>query len=167
MPENPIAISRRAEINAILDAEIATEAARHKILNFADGLAQMPSALDQLPLKHHFSPGVYTREIFIPRGVCVVGAIHRHAHMNIIAAGTCAVFTEFAGTERLVAPHTFVSKVGTKRIVLAIEDTIWLTVHENADNEIDTDKLVDRLTVPTYDALLNFEAGPPLALTES
>lgn len=153
----------------MLDGELASQVARGQILQFADAFEGFPGAvtsreaLDELmPLKHHFASGTYTREIFIPAGVCVVGAIHRHAHMNIIAAGICAVFTEFAGTERFTAPHTFISKVGTKRIVLALEDTVWLTVHENHDNLTDVDKLVDQLTAPTYDALLELEAGRPL-----
>ena len=143
----------------MLDQDIV----RGKILQFEQELGKLPSALAELPVTHRFAPGIYTREIFIPKGICVVGMIHRHAHLNIISQGKCSVFTEFNGTEHLQAHCSFVSRPETKRIVVAHEDVIWTTIHENADNETDIDKLVDRITWPTYDALLSLEAGlPPL-----
>ena len=35
---------------------------------------------DEFPLNHSFSEGIYTREIFIKKGMFVIGKIHKHEH---------------------------------------------------------------------------------------
>lgn len=91
-----------------------------------DGLDVGP---ESCPVKHHFAPGAYGREMFLPAGMVVVGKIHKHAHVNVISQGRVQVFTEHDGIQELVAPCTFVSSPGTKRAVHVIEDTVWTTVH--------------------------------------
>jgi hypothetical protein len=81
------------------------------------------------PVKHHFAPGSYGREMSLPAGLVVVGKIHKHAHVNVISKGRVQVFTEHGGLQELCAPCTFVSVPGTKRVVHVIEDTVWTTVH--------------------------------------
>lgn len=104
---------------------------------------------DSCPVKHHFAPGLYAREIFIPAGHVVVGKIHRHAHVNTISKGRVVVATEF-GTHELVAPVTFVSQPGTKRAVVAQEDTIWTTYHPT--NETDLEKIEEHVIAPSFEA---------------
>ena len=91
---------------------------------------------------------MYAREILIPAGYVIVGKIHRHAHVNTISKGKAAVATEF-GMETIEAPHTFVSKPGTKRAVLALEDTIWTTYHPT--DETDLDKIEDDIIAVSFD----------------
>lgn len=91
-----------------------------------DGLDVGP---ESCPVKHHFAPGAYGREMFLPAGMIVVGKIHKHAHVNVISQGCVHVFTEHEGKLELRAPCTFVSSPGTKRAVHVIEDTVWTTVH--------------------------------------
>ena len=81
------------------------------------------------PVKHHFAPGSYGREMTLPAGMVVVGKIHKHAHINVISKGRVQVFTEQAGVLELAAPCTFVSSPGTKRVVHVLEETVWTTVH--------------------------------------
>jgi hypothetical protein len=80
------------------------------------------------PLTHRFADGVYAREMLIPEGSYIIGKIHRFGHLNVITKGEVSVLTEF-GVDHLVAPCTFVSKPGTKRVVYAHEDTVWTTFH--------------------------------------
>jgi hypothetical protein len=80
-------------------------------------------------LTHYHAPGVYARELFIAAGTIIVGKIHKHAHHNNISLGKIAVATEF-DSYVITAPHSFVSLPGTKRVVYAIEDTIWTTYHQ-------------------------------------
>lgn len=103
-----------------------------------------------LPIQHHFAPGAYAREMLIPSGVCVVGKIHKHAHINVISQGTIKVVTE-DGAHTYAAPYTFVSFPGTKRAVYALEDTIWTTVH--VTNETDLEKIEEELIAKSYDEL--------------
>ena len=81
------------------------------------------------PVKHHFAPGSYGREMTLPAGMVVVGKIHKHAHINVISKGRVQVFTEQDGVLELAAPYTFVSSPGTKRVVHVLEETVWTTVH--------------------------------------
>jgi quercetin dioxygenase-like cupin family protein len=79
-------------------------------------------------LKHNFAEGVYVREIFIPKGSLIVGKIHKHSHPNFLMKGEVSVLTE-EGPKRLKAPLSMISPAGTKRVVYAHEDTVWITVH--------------------------------------
>lgn len=132
---------------------------REQILHLQDSLMQAlteagveftPGCTDDVcPITHHFAPGLYAREIFIPAGVLIIGKIHRHAHVNTISKGKVVVATEF-GLQELVAPITFVSKPGTKRAVVAQEDTIWTTYHPT--EETDLAKIEEHVIAPSYEA---------------
>ena len=87
------------------------------------------------PVKHIFAPGAYAREIFLPQGSFVIGKIHKHAHLNFITQGRVRVMTE-SGPVEMAAPYTFVSEVATKRMVYAVEDTIWTTVHITDETDL-------------------------------
>jgi hypothetical protein len=117
----------------------------------ASGAQFTPGNTDDLcPVTHHFAPGLYAREIFIPAGVLIIGKIHRHAHVNTISKGKVTVATEF-GLKELQAPVTFVSQPGTKRAVVAQEDTIWTTYHPT--DETDLARIEDYVIAPTFEAL--------------
>lgn len=102
------------------------------------------------PVVHTFAPGLYARQMTIPKGGVIIGKIHRHAHVNTISKGRVWVVTEFA-KEELSAPITFVSKPGTKRVVMAQEETVWTTYHPT--DETDLEKIEQHVIAPTYEAL--------------
>tara|TARA_R110000868_G_scaffold197434_1_gene443579 strand:+ start:1599 stop:2048 length:450 start_codon:yes stop_codon:yes gene_type:complete len=116
------------------------------------GLQDQIMELEQIdcPLKHHFTEGNYAREIFIKEGTVIVGKIHKHPHVNVISQGKCLVATE-DGVEELEAPITFISKAGTKRVVLALSDVTWTTVHPT--DETDLDKIEDEVIAKSYKEL--------------
>lgn len=89
-----------------------------------------------LPVKHHFSQGVYARELFIPKGTLLTGKIHKYAQLNILSQGELSVLTE-EGIVRVKAPFTVVSPPGTKRIAYAHEDSVWTTVHGTDETDLD------------------------------
>lgn len=103
--------------------------ARETILAFQGALEQLPQV--DCPLKHHFAPGMYAREILLPAGTFIVGKIHRHAHLNIVTRGRVTVVTEFGRREIHVTdgPITFTSEAGAKRALYVHEETVWTTVH--------------------------------------
>lgn len=125
---------------------------RRSVMALQGELAQMEQ-LD-CPLKHHFAPGAYAREILLPKGSLVIGKIHKHAHINVVSKGRVSVMTEF-GRMDIEAPATFVSQVGTKRAVYAHEDTVWTTVH--VTGETDLKKLEDEIIAKTYDDVPSLE----------
>ena len=115
-------------------------------------LALPPGSLETAPLRHHFAPGQYAREIFLKANTLTGGKLHRHAHVNILSMGRCLVYTEF-GTELLVAPETFISQPGTKRVVLPLEDIVWTTVHANPTDSRDIAWIEQQIIAPSYEAI--------------
>jgi hypothetical protein len=108
-------------------------------------ILRMQSAIEQsarrvpaehCPVQHFFAPGQYAREITMPADMVVVGKIHKHAHVNVISRGHVLVFTEHEGLQELIAPVTFVSSPGTKRVVHTLEETVWTTVHSTDKTDI-------------------------------
>lgn len=139
--------------NRVIDQSIEN---REKIVNLQDVMLDMPESAtgeeaDKLcPLTHHFAPGVYAREIFLPAGVTVVGKLHKHAHLNIISKGSVLVSTE-KGNEQFDAPFTFTSYAGTKRAVHALEDTIWTTIH--VTDKTDLEEIESEIIAKDYSEL--------------
>jgi hypothetical protein len=133
---------------------------RENILRLEDACREMPQI--DCPLAHHYAPGLYAREIFIPAGTIVVGKIHKHAHINVISHGSAIVVTEFDRV-RVVAPYTFVSQPGTKRSLIAETDLVWTTIHTNEDECRDLEAIESRLIAPDY-AAIGIEGQPATVL---
>lgn len=81
------------------------------------------------PLTHRFTPGMYIREIFMPAGTVVSTALHKTEHPFVISKGDVSVWRDGFPVERLKAPHTGITKPGTRRLIYIHEDTIWITFH--------------------------------------
>jgi len=143
---NPIEIIEKDKIDPIL--------IREKICEFEKELAKTENAVignsDIAPLKHTFADGIYVREIFLPKGFVCTGKIHLHSHPNFLMEGDVSVMTEFSGVQRLIAPFYCISPANTKRLVYANEDSIWVTVHANPDNDTDIDILEKQLVADDY-----------------
>jgi len=105
---------------------------------------------ETFPLRHIFAPGAYAREMALPAGHWIIGKIHKHSHLNFITKGKVAVLTE-EGPMVITAPYTFVSSVGTKRVVLVLEDTLWTTVH--ITNETELEKIEEEVIAKSYDEI--------------
>ena len=93
--------------------------------------------LDKLcPLIHKFVEGAYIREIFVPKGTLLVTKTHKVQHPYFAMKGDCSVLTE-EGVVRIKAPYSGITQAGTKRIVYAHEDTVWVTVHVTKHKDLD------------------------------
>lgn len=101
-------------------------------------------------VKHFFSEGSYAREMTILKGTVIVGKIHKHSHINVISKGVIQVWTEY-DMVTYEAPITFVSKPLTKRLVKALEDTVWTTIH--VTDETNLDKIESEVIADSYDGL--------------
>lgn len=108
---------------------------REKV-NTLEAMMRESGASADLPVRHFFSPGVYARELFIPKGTLLTGKIHKYPQINIMSAGDISVLTE-DGIKRVQAPFTIVSPAGTKRIAYAHEDTVWTTIHGTHETDVD------------------------------
>lgn len=139
-------------------AEIENKEIRSKILDFESALSQVEGAVfgDAFPLKHTFPPGIYAREITIPPNTLLTGKIHRHKHLNFLLKGEVEVFTEFGGSEKLIAPCSIVSEAGTKRVLHTKTECVWTTIHHNPDNLTDIAKLEEKIIAKSYDEYEQF-----------
>jgi|TARA_Y100000310_G_C20466190_1_gene707762 hypothetical protein len=88
------------------------------------------------PLKHTFSDGLYIREIFNPKGELLVTKIHNKTHPFFLLKGEMTVLSE-EGEIHIKAPYYGVTKAGTKRIIYANEDCIFVTVHVTDKTNLD------------------------------
>ena len=84
------------------------------------------------PLKHYFTPGLYSREIFIPAGTILTSKIHKTEHPYVVSLGKVAVIKEDDGVEIIEAPHFGITMPGTRRVLHTITDVIWTTFHPTA-----------------------------------
>lgn len=114
---------------------------RAKVFALEAAMLREHESID-LPVKHWFAPGVYARELFIPKGTVLTGKIHKHPQLNIMSGGEMSVLTD-EGIVRVKAPFTILSPAGTKRVAYAHEDTVWTTIH--GTNETDLDELEAQL----------------------
>lgn len=96
----------------------------------------------ECPVRHHFAPGVYCREMTVPAGVVATGAVHKTEHLTVIV-GHCHLTTD-DGVREFKGYSMVHSKPGAKRAIYAIEETIVTTIHPT--EETDLDKLCELLT---------------------
>ncbi len=120
-------------------------------------LGAFPAA--DCPVTHHFTPGLYAREIFMPAGAIVVSRIHKTEHPHAMLAGRILVWTEDRGVVELKAGHFGITQPGTRRVAYIAEDCRWVTFH--ATTQTDLDKLQDELTT-TPDVAYVGESGAPV-----
>ena len=140
----------------LVTSDVHKEVSRDSLIRFEKELEKQPGVFygdtDNCPLTHKFADGIYVREIFIPKGMCVVGKIHKHSHPNFLIKGEVLVVTE-SGREHLKAPLSIISPAGIKRVVYALQDSVWITVH--VTKETDLLKIEEEVIAKTYE---EFEA---------
>lgn len=117
--------------------------------------SEIRAALPQVELtvRHHFSRGLYARELHISAGTVLTGEVHKFENLNIMSQGDLSVMTE-DGIKRVQAPFTIVSPPGTKRAAYAHADTVWTTIH--ATDETDVEKIRQEVVVSSYDEYLSY-----------
>jgi len=96
----------------------------------------LPVQCDMPEAVHHFAPGMYGREFSMPAGMVVVGKIHKHGHLMMVVKGRATVVDEF-GRYEVAAGFVQASRPGAKRVVVAHEDTTFVTVHLNPSDTHD------------------------------
>lgn len=135
---------------------------RARVENLETALLGVPQV--DCPIRHHFAPGIYAREITIPKGTVLTGAIHKRESLVVLSAGRLRLVTD-GGTVEISAPHTMTCKAGAKNAALAMEDSVWTNFF--ATEETDPDKLVEILTESKASDLLGGGTNPQLAASKA
>lgn len=141
-------------------------ARRSDIMALQEELLQRPQV--DMPLRHYFAPGVYCRELTVPRGVCAIGKIHKTEHLSILSQGWIYVITE-SSEAFYAAPATILAQPGVKRAVFvpldSPADAVWTTIHPS--NETDLEKLEAELIAPSYEDFQRYIEGRSECLGQS
>ena len=90
---------------------------------------QIGEQLEGFPLTHRFTPGMYIREIFMPAGAILTSKIHKTEHPFVVSKGRVKVLVENGEWQMIEAPFTGITKAGTRRLLVVLEDTVWTTFH--------------------------------------
>lgn len=90
----------------------------------------------KFPMKHTFADGVYVREMFMKKDSAVVGAIHKHLHVWFLMSGHLVIAKE-ESKEEYLAPCYVLAEPGSKRIIYAVEDSVFVNIHKNPTNTQD------------------------------
>lgn len=81
------------------------------------------------PLVHRFVPGMYIREIFMPKGSLITSLIHKTKHPFFVLKGTVSVYSENDGQQLFQAGDKGITIPGTRRVLFILEDCVWVTCH--------------------------------------
>lgn len=135
---------------------------KDKVLSLESALYQVPQV--DCPVRHYFAPGMYAREIFIPKGTVLVGAVHKTQNLAVLSSGRLELVTD-AGTVEVSAPHTLTVMPGQKNAALALEDSVWTNFFPT--EETDVEKLVEILTHSKASELLGGSTNLQLAANKA
>lgn len=105
----------------------------------------------ECPITHHFTAGIYAREMFAPAGSFLTSKIHKQEHLFCLSKGKLKVWDEVGGEIILSAPYFGITEAGTRRAAEVVEDVIWTTFHaisfitgeERFLSECEQEKIVD------------------------
>jgi quercetin dioxygenase-like cupin family protein len=96
-----------------------------------------------LGIKHHFSSGVYAKEMHLPAGHFAVSHKHNFDHLSILAHGS--VIVECDGIEsQMQGPCAIQIRAGVEHKITAISDSAWFCIH--ATSETDT-SVIDEVLI--------------------
>jgi|TARA_E500000305_G_C4023579_1_gene240411 hypothetical protein len=100
---------------------------------------------ESFPLTHHLDNGLYTREVFMPKGSLVVSFIHKQNHPSFFMSGEMSILLDTGEVKRIKAPMKVMTEIGTQRVAYMHEDCTWTCVYrtdattiEEAENEVYT-----------------------------
>ena len=124
---------------------------REKAERLERAMLALPQA--ECPVRHYFAPGLYAREMTIPKGVTVTGAVHKTEHLIIVSMGRLRISTK-GGWRDVAAGETLTCQPGMKNAVYALEDSRWTNFLPNPGNCTNTDRLTELFTESKASELL-------------
>lgn len=91
-------------------------------------LPQVEPTTDNYFIPQHDGTFLYCRRVSRKADVATLGRIHKQEHFYVVAAGCIGIRGEH-GTTVHHAGDVIVSKPGTQRLVISIEDSVTITMH--------------------------------------
>ena len=83
---------------------------------------------------HHFSSGVYAKQMLLPKGATATSHKHAYDHMSILAKGK--VWVSAGGKIQLYdGPAVVEIKAGVIHSIQAVEDSVWFCIHATEETD--------------------------------
>lgn len=124
-------------MGAVQNISKKTKLRRHRKL---DAIEKEMALLPQItcPIDDLFTPNLYTRICNIPKGTFLTSEIHKTEHPFFIMAGRIQVVNvETNDAVIYEAPFIGVTKPNTRRMLYALEDTVWATCHVTQETDVE------------------------------
>ena len=92
---------------------------------------------------HHFSDGLYAKQMHIPKGFIAGTHAHKYSHLSILSKGSVIVRTD--NSQQLYnAPACIEIKEGIHHSIEALEDAVWFCVHATDVTDVE---LIDKVLI--------------------
>tara|TARA_R100001510_G_scaffold54690_1_gene57679 strand:+ start:10259 stop:10729 length:471 start_codon:yes stop_codon:yes gene_type:complete len=127
----------------ILEAEKA-------LIPLVDGKNIVKGDTKVFPLEHMFVDGVYVRQMSMKKDSAVIGKIHKNEHVWFLLSGHLSVASE-TNVNDYMAPCYVKAAAGSKRVIYAYEDSVWVNVYPNPTNTEDLKQLEKEIIVKDYE----------------
>lgn len=115
-------------------------------------------------VREFHAPGVYAREITIPKGVVLIGAVHKTQNLAVLSKGKLRLVTGECTTDIEASPTPLTVNHGSMNAAYALEESVWTNYFSNPTNEKDPRKLVEMFSEMNYDELLGGSKNPQVLL---
>lgn len=93
---------------------------------------------------HHFSDGLYAKEIHVPEGMMVVQHKHTFSHLSVLAQGKVVVVIDGEEPQIITAPACLDIRANTNHGIKALTDVVWFCIHATDEKDI---KKVDEVLI--------------------
>lgn len=128
---------------------------QQQLLAIEDSVHHTDDRMQELfPVTHHIKDGLYTREVFMPKGSLVVSFIHKQNHPSFFMSGEMSILKDTGEIERIKAPMKVMTEIGTQRVAYMHDDCVWACVYrtdketiEEAEKDVYTE---DYRELPEY-----------------
>lgn len=84
---------------------------------------------------HHFSDGLYAKQMHIPAGYEAGSHAHNYSHLSILAKGRVIVETD-GWKQEFKAPACIEIAAGIHHKITSLEDSVWFCVHATEETDI-------------------------------
>ena len=124
------------------------------LMEHVDGTNVVKGDSEVFPLKHTFTDGIYIRQMSMNKDSFVIGKIHKHNHVWFLLSGKISVADENDTIDH-IAPCYVEAPSGSKRMIYAHEDSIWVNIHANPTNTQDLEELEKLIIAKDYEEFNN------------
>ena len=102
-------------------------------------------------VSHHFSDGLYAKQMHLKQGYMATSHVHKYSHLSILASGE--VLVECNGEiSHHVAPECIEIKADVVHRIEALQDSVWYCIH-HVDGEYDETN-IDEVLIKECDKCL-------------